>query len=99
MMDTQEYISIKHICSLYNIETTFVSSLNELELVELTYRQQEYFVHRDNIHKVERMIRIHRDLHINPEGIDVVLNLLEKVEAMQRETNKLKNRLSLYENE
>ncbi len=43
------------------------------------------------------MIRMHHDLEVNPEGIDVVFNLLQKIERLQKDLNTTKNRLRLYE--
>ena len=45
------------------------------------------------------MIRIHHELNINIEGIDVVFNLLHKVDDLQSEIDAVRNRLRLYENE
>ena len=45
------------------------------------------------------MIRIHRELNVNIEGIDVVFNLLNKVDVLQSEINAVRNRLRLYESE
>ena len=45
------------------------------------------------------MIRLQRELDLNLEGIDIVLNLLQKVEALQRQLNAVNNRLRLYEND
>ena len=96
-METNEFISIEHLCSIYDVEVTFVTNLKELGLVQLIREEEEDFIHQDHIHDVERMMRIHRDLHINPEGIDVVFNLLNKVDRLQEEMNRLRNRLRLYE--
>lgn len=98
-MKTQDLISVTRLCSLYEIEVSFVSHLRELGLIQLTSIEESYFVHRDYIEDVERMIRLHRDLEVNPEGIDVIFNLLHKVDCLHNEVNALKNRLRLYEGE
>ncbi|KDN54518.1 hypothetical protein FEM21_22410 [Flavobacterium seoulense] len=41
---------------------------------------------------------MHQDLEVNIEGIDVVLNLLQKIDALQTELLQVRNRLLLYEN-
>ena len=43
------------------------------------------------------MIHIHQDLNVNIEGIDVVVNLLQKMENLQNELISVKNTLRLYE--
>jgi len=42
-------------------------------------------------------LRLHNELNVNLEGIDVVLNLLKKKRVLRDEVNALKNRLRLYE--
>jgi phage terminase small subunit len=98
-MKTQDLISVTRLCSLYEIEVSFVSHLRELGLIQLTSIEESYFVHRDYIEDVERMMRLHRDLDVNPEGIDVIFNLLHKVDHLHNEVNELRNRLRLYEGE
>ena len=45
---------------------------------------------------VERYSRMYYDLAINMEGIDAIHHLLERMEAMRREMNSLRNQLLLY---
>mgnify|MGYP000430098390 CR=1 FL=1 len=46
-----------------------------------------------------KIIRLHNELNVNLEGIDVVFNLLEKEKQLRDELTALKNRIRLYENE
>jgi hypothetical protein len=43
------------------------------------------------------MIRFNQELNINIEGIDVIFNLLQKMNSLQEELNTTQNRLRLYE--
>ena len=47
--------------------------------------------------RMEKIIRLHYDLEINMEGIEVIKNMLDKMEALQDEVRKLQNRLNIYE--
>jgi hypothetical protein len=49
------------------------------------------------LHILEKIVRLYYDLDINIEGIDAVINLLQRMEDMQHEIVLLKNRLRLYE--
>jgi len=98
-MDTEKYIPVLHLCDLYQMEITFFKELNEEGLIEVVSRQNSMYVHEDKLYKVERIIRIHRELNINIEGIDVVLNLLEKVDKLQNEVYSMQSRLRLYEDD
>ncbi|OAB78672.1 chaperone modulator CbpM [Cochleicola gelatinilyticus] len=98
-MSTKQLIAITPICTSYNVEVSFVATLKELGLIALTRQKEEFYIHIDEVPTVEKMIRMHRDLNINPEGIDVIFNLLERVDTMQSEMTALKNRLRLYEDD
>ena len=98
-METEKYIPVLHLCDLYQIEISFFKELNEVGLIEMVSKQNSMYVHEDKLYKVERIIRIHRELNINIEGIDVVLNLLEKVDKLQNEVYSMQSRLRLYEDD
>ena len=98
-MDTEKYIPVLHLCDLYQLGVFFFKELNEEGLIELISRQNSMYLHEEKLYKVERIIRIHRELNVNIQGIDVVLNLLEKVDALQNEMNSIQSRLRLYEDD
>ena len=47
----------------------------------------------DEIHKLEKFVRLHYDLDINIEGIETINHLLEKIEEMQKEIVRLRNKM------
>jgi len=98
-MDTEKYIPVLHLCDLYQIEISFFKELNEEGLIEVVSKQDSMYVLEEKLYKVERIIRIHRELNVNIEGIDVVLNLLEKVDTLQNEVYSMQSRLRLYEDD
>ena len=98
-METKDFILINQLCSNYKVELSFFNELNEIGLIEIMTIEQSQFIHQDKINDLEKMIRIHRELDVNIEGIDVVFNLLQKVDDLQNELISIKNRLQLYEND
>ena len=98
-MTEKTLISTQTLCSHYNIEISFVDALNRLGLIQIEIVEQNHFIHQDQIGDLEKIIRLHDELNVNLEGIDVVFNLLEKERELRNELNVLKNRLRLYEND
>lgn len=98
-MDEQQFISIRKVCLNYDIEVAFIESLQQIGLIELHTVAQDPSIHKEHLSQLERMIRLHTDLNINLEGIDVICNLLEKERRLHAELNHLRNRLSRYEND
>ena len=96
-MSNKTYIPITTICTHYKVETTFLEGLNDYGLIEITTVEQSPCIDQNHIKSLESMIRLHDDLHINLEGIDTVLNLLEKIESLQEELRVANNRLRILE--
>ncbi|MES2589447.1 MAG: chaperone modulator CbpM [Bacteroidota bacterium] len=96
-MNLEKLIAINELCKLYNVEISFFHSLNESGLIEILTLDEVHYLHQDKIYDVEKIIRIHLDLEINVEGIDVIINLLKKIDELQDELDSVKNRLSIYE--
>ena len=98
-MEVKDFIPVIQLCEHYCVEISFFKKLREFGLIEITSIEKTLYLHQDNLGEVEKIIRIHRELNVNIEGIDVVLNLLQKVNDLQNELNKVQNRLRLYEND
>ena len=98
-MAEQELIRIETLCLHYEIEVSFFNALDNVGLIKIETIGQQIFIHEDKISKLEKMIRLHQELNVNIEGIDVVFNLLQKVDNLQNELTSVNNRLKLYEND
>jgi len=96
-MSTEKFIPLQDLCAHYEVEITFFTRLKEFGLIELQAREEDLFIHLDHIGDIEKMIRLHRELDLNFEGIDTVLHLLDKIAELQQELTVTKNRLRLYE--
>jgi hypothetical protein len=96
-MTTQKLILVEKLCTTYDIEISFINELKNTGLLEVQTIEQTEYIHQDRLANLEKIIRLHQDLNINMEGIDVILNLLQKVEALQNEVNRLKNKQFLFE--
>lgn len=96
-MNLEEYIALSNLCEYHEVEMSFISELSDIGLIEIFHIETNKYLHRDSISSIEKMIRMHRELNINAEGIDVVFNLLQRVDDLEQELLIAKNRLHLYE--
>lgn len=96
-MDTQEFIPIDLFCRQHNIGISFISSLQEFGLIDVMQINEAECIPLNQLVEAEKLVRLHGDLEINLEGIDVITHLLHRVKEMQAEIQALKNRLRLYE--
>ena len=96
-MQEENLIPANEFCLHYNIEGSFINSLQDYGLIEFTIIDDNPFIAATQLTELEKLLRLHYDLDINLEGIDVIIHLLKRLESMQEEMAVLKNRLRLYE--
>ena len=96
-METQDLIIIDVFCQEYQIEINFINDLESFGLIETVVHNENKYLDKNQLVHVEKIIRLHNDLNINKEGIEIILDLLEKEKQLLSEIKYLKNRLGLYE--
>lgn len=96
-METQELIIVDVFCQEYQIEITLIHDLEAFGLIETIVYQEQHYLDKKQLATLEKIIRLHNDLNINIEGIEIILDLLEKENHLLAEIKTLKNRLDLYE--
>ena len=94
-MENQELIVIDVVCKEYQIEINFIHDLEEFGLIQIVKQQEKKYL--DQLVFIEKILRLHNDLNINKEGIEIILNLQEKENELLSEINYLRKRLGLYE--
>lgn len=96
-MENDKLIPVYHFCVTHEIEISFIESLQEYGLVKITTIENKSYLNERQLHEVEKMVRLHYDLDINLEGIEVINHLLEKLQETAERNRQLQNRLNLYE--
>ena len=97
-MQPEEMISIDEVCIHYNIERSFIYLLKESGLMTISIEEEKLFIPSDQLNNLEKIIRLYYDLGINLEGLETITYLLQRMNEMQQEINRLSNRLMVYEN-
>lgn len=92
-MITRELIPVLEFCLHHNVEVSFIESLNQSGLIQVTRHEQQIFVPIDELKKLETYVVLYRELDINLEGIETVAYLLQKIEILQQHVQNLNNRL------
>lgn len=95
-MKTAELIAANDFCVYHNVEYTFITSLHEAGLVEVTIINEILFIPQTELQKLEKLVSLY-ELDINIAGIEAISHLLNRIEKLQEDMRYLKNRLSLYE--
>ena len=86
-------IAITDICTYHEVEYTFISSLGDAGLLALKEVNQTIYISESELQKLEKMIRMHHELEINIAGIEAITHLLARIEQMQEEMRRLRNKV------
>ena len=96
-MNTENFISLNTLSSHYQVEMSFFNTLVDMGLIEVEIVADSFYIRNEKITDIEKIIRLHHELEVNVEGIDVVFNLLARIQELQNELMIAKSRLNLYE--
>lgn len=84
-------------CRNHKIDYEFIEILQQNGLIQTSIESGNLLIPEEELPQLEKIIRLHFDLNINLEGIEVVNYLLHKIENMQQQLVQLENQVALYE--
>ena len=96
-MQIVNFITVNEFCSNWNIEVSFIKSLQENGLIEIVTISEIAYIKISQLRQLEKMVSFHYELDINLEGIETIEHLLLRIHTMQDEINDLRNKLRLFE--
>jgi chaperone modulatory protein CbpM len=96
-MQSEEWVPANEFCTWHRVEFSFIRNLHDSGLIGMTMRDGAAFLPSSELGDLEKFIRWHYDLSINPEGIEAIAHILERVQNLQEENRALRNRLRRYE--
>ncbi len=96
-MDLTDFITVTDFCKSHRISQALIIEFKDYGLVEIIERKDALYIPIAELPKAEKILRLHSELDINLEGIEVITQLLNRLEEMQNEMTRLQNRLGLYE--
>src|SRR5215510_13623619 len=94
---TQDFIIADEFCASHQLEISFIHSLKDHGMIETVFVNQSLCIYAEELPRLEQIVRLYRDLDINLEGIEVINDLLERIEEMQNEIARLRKRLDFFE--
>lgn len=97
-MEIEEMVLAHEFCLHHQIEMSFITSLKESGLIDIKTIEEKVFVPTNQLHQLEKMMRMHYEMDINIEGVETITFLLERMHLMQQQITQLTNRLMRYEN-
>jgi chaperone modulatory protein CbpM len=96
-MQTEDLIPAGEFCTYHHIELSFVNTLHDSGLIGTTIRDGKLFLSAGELPYLEKFVRWHYDLSINPEGIEAIAHLLERLDGLLEENRALRNKIQRYD--
>lgn len=96
-MQPNHLIPVREFCVHNHVEIAFIQFLAQQGLVETVAIEQAVYIQPEQLPRLEKFVRLHQDLAIHPDDLDVVNDLLDRMEDLQHEVTRLQNRLIFYE--
>jgi len=94
-MNTENLLRVEHFCEYYHVEFAFIISLHESGLINIVVIDDSQYLSHEDLKEIEKLVRLHYELGINIEGIDVISSLLNQIADLQKELTAVKNKLRL----
>jgi hypothetical protein len=87
--------TLAQIIEYYPIEISSLYHLHYSGIIKIVTIDETEYIHHEELPELERILRIQQELNISFDTMDVVLNLIEKINELQIENDILKNKLNL----
>ena len=75
------YITIQQFCSFHRCETVIIEEFIDHGIIDPVDHGGIRTIPEPAVPRIERALRLYHDLGVNPAGIDIILNLLDRLEG------------------
>ncbi len=93
MAPTRKYITLQQFADFHQISVTLIMEFADFGLIEIRHTESTPCIYSDDMEKCERAIRIYKELGVNKEGIEIILEMRERQAEMQKELYRLRHLL------
>ncbi len=91
MMD-HRMITLTQICEYFNVEIEIVRDFAEFGLYQTLVCDGEIGIEIANFDRLWKIISLYQSLGVNKEGIEIILELREKISDLQEQIDSLQNK-------
>ena len=93
---SRKKITYTECLQIYQVEETFLNQLVSSGLIEIVIEEEDCYIEYDYLQEIEQFVRWHYELEINMEGIEALHHMLQQVQQLQDDVEKLRGELSFY---
>lgn len=97
-MDTiKDAIRIEQLAEFYKIDTLVIYELADFGIIELSRVEHGEIIPQESLERCERAVRLYTELGVNKEGIEIILDMRDKIEQLQKDLYIVQHRLHSME--
>jgi hypothetical protein len=96
-MEQENFISVNDFCAHHHLELSFIQTLEANGVLETTMYKEVRYLPLESLGQAEQFARLHQEMEIHPEDLDVVYDLLERMKLMQEQLRKMQQQIDFYE--
>ena len=93
---SRKKITYTECLQIYQVEETFLNQLESSGLIEIVIEEDDRYIEYDYLQEIEQFVRWHYELEINMEGIEALYHMLQQVQQLQGDVEKLRGELNFY---
>ena len=93
---SRKKITYTECLQIYQVEETFLNQLESSGLIEIVIEEDDRYIEYDYLQEIEQFVRWHYELEINMEGIEALHHMLQQVQQLQDDVERLRGELSFY---
>lgn len=97
MAPTRKHITLQQFAEFHQVSVTLIMEFADFGLIEIRQIESTPCIYSDNMEKCERAIRLYKELGVNKEGIEIILEMRERQAEMQIELTRLRHLLKKHE--
>lgn len=96
-MKTEKLILISELFIHYEVNSDFFDELESFGLVEIQSIDEQKYIPRKQLGHLEKILNLHRELNINFEGIDVIFQMMNRIQELEKQLMQTQSKLNLYQ--
>ncbi len=89
-------ITYRECLQIYQVEEAFLNQLESSGLIEIVIEEDDRYIEYDYLQEIEQFVRWHYELEINMEGIEALHHMLQQMQQLQEDVEKLRGELNFY---
>ena len=75
------YVTVQQFCSFHRCDAVIVEELIDHGIVTVHRRAEINVIPEPEVPRLEKALRLYQDLGVNAPGIDIILDLLDRLES------------------